>query len=98
MFKASLQSGSLAPVGRVTGDCCADRSGPRHRLIVRIVIHRRNGQVGGRSDDRRLDSGGLTAGGNEGQNLEGRGHAERGCPVAAKDPEYVCRFGSRLAA
>ncbi len=54
MFKASLQSGSLAPVERVTDDCCADCLNLRHRLIVRIVIYHRNGQVGGRSDDCRL--------------------------------------------
>jgi len=54
MVKGSLQSGSLAPVERVTDDCCADCSNPRHRQIVRIVIYHRNGQVGGRSDDYRL--------------------------------------------
>ncbi len=42
------------PVERVTDDCCADCSNPRHRQIVRIVIYHRNGQVGGRSDDHRL--------------------------------------------
>ena len=30
MFKTSLQGGSLAPVERVTDDCCADGSSPRH--------------------------------------------------------------------